>query len=286
VLNEFLPNPEGEEYGFDFGDDSDSIPQGEWVEIYNNGSATIDLAGWQIKDAGPDHTITISTTNTNSGSTVIGPKGSGNEWLVVYMNHSVLSNSGDTVSLYEPFGALVDSHSYRGDNHPQHYCDLIPTPDDPNNQPATGSGCTWVPGNKSYARIPDGTGSWFDPVPTPGRQNELEEIIPEEETPVEEELTIEENQEEGIIDEIVNEIVEEILPETEPTEEKPIIEENVPAIEEQPVDVANNNSDYQNVSAENSGDNGESVDISSESIASETSADSGSAAASGENVSQ
>jgi len=38
-----------------------------------------------------------------------------------------------------------------------------------------------IPGNKSYARIPDGTGSFIDPVPTPGVRNSLDEAnAPEE----------------------------------------------------------------------------------------------------------
>ena len=36
-----------------------------------------------------------------------------------------------------------------------------------------------MPTNKSYARIPDGTGSWVDPIPTPGEPNKMEEIMPE-----------------------------------------------------------------------------------------------------------
>ena len=328
-LNEFLPNPEGVEYGWDFGDDGDSKPKGEWVEIYNNGNSSVDLADWDIQDAGADHTITISNSNTNTGSTIIGPKGSGNEWLVIYMNHAVFSgssnSSGDTVYLYDSFGAQVDYHSYDTSNK----CDLEPTPGDPNGGTATGNCYTYIPGNKSYARIPDGTGSWVDPIPTPGKQNKLEEVALEEEIieENEEEEIIPEEEEEGLIDEIVDEIVEEILPETEPideetiieetpipsiedgatgqviettTDENPVIEpsENAPATETETISAPENNSidnsasDSSSVSENSGGESSNSdtgaagADAGSTSADSGASADSGSAAAGGDSVSQ
>lgn len=119
-----------------------------------------------------------------------------------------------------------------------------------------------VPENKSYARIPDGSSNWVDPVPTPGGPNiETEEInnsvditglelMYYEEIPTVDEIAETENnllpnetqqtiEETGIIDEIVNAIVEEILPEETLTEqlieeittieepEEPIIEESI-----------------------------------------------------------
>ena len=259
VLNEFLPNPSGTDpdYGFDFGEDGDLMPKGDWVEIYNKtGGKTVDLAGWYIKDQ-EGNIVNITSLNTSDGSTIISSEG----WLVVYLNMEMLNNDGDTVYLYDMFDNLIDSHSYDLSS----YCTLEPTPEDTNDGETPALICpTEVPGNKSYARIPDGTGSWFDPIPTPGRQNELEEIvveeevaeeenieeeisgeeiIPEEETPIEEEVITEEYQEEVIIDEILNEIVEEILPETEPTNEEPITEEIIPepeVNEEQPIIEENN----------------------------------------------
>jgi len=157
VLNEFLPNPSGTnpDYGFDFGEDNDLMPKGEWVEIYNKaGGKAVDLAGWYIKDR-DGNTKSITTLNTNTGSTVIGANGSGDEWLVVYMNGEMFNNDGDVVELYDTLDNLIDSYSYKGD----------------------------APGNKSYARIPDGTGDWIDPVPTPGGPNREESIDPAIPTP-------------------------------------------------------------------------------------------------------
>lgn len=137
VLNEILPDP--------LGLDSASKPNGEWVELYNNSSSPIDVAGWHITDVGDVNSVLITGDKTNTGGTVVAPHG----WLVVYFGTgSILNNDGDTVNLYS--GAvlpvnLVDSHSY-GD----------------------------TPEGKSIARIPDGFATWYDPIPTPGGPNQLE----------------------------------------------------------------------------------------------------------------
>ena len=140
VLNEFLPNPLG-------GDCELQGLAGEWIELYNNHSdQSFDLSGWYIEDEA-NHQILITDDNTYNNSSVIGAKGSDNEWLVVFIDGCILNNDGgDTVSLYHNSGSLVDSYSYIG-----------PAPE-----------------NKSYARYPDGTGPWYDPVPTPGGPNRLE----------------------------------------------------------------------------------------------------------------
>lgn len=189
VLNEFLPNPNGFEYGFDFGEDHDDKPQGEWVELYNINSAPFDLTGWYIEDASGSagNTIYITSANTDLATTTIGGTG----WLVVYMNKAVLNNTGDTVKLFNADGELIDSHTYTSND----YCDLEPTPGEPNDTEPSGD-CGGVPPNKSYARIPDGVGEWVDPIPTPGGVNKLEEVSGETEPdqepvtePVEEETT-------------------------------------------------------------------------------------------------
>ena len=168
VLNEFLPNPHGEEYGFDFGQDSSDMPQGEWVELYNNGSSPQDLSGWYIRDDTDtgSHKILITATNTQPATTTI----AANSWLVVYMNKALLNNGGDNVRLFDSSDILIDSYEYKVCE----YEDLEPTPGDTNSEAGTGSCTGMVPGNKSYARIPDGTGDWVDPVPTPGQTNLLD----------------------------------------------------------------------------------------------------------------
>ncbi|MFA6437116.1 MAG: lamin tail domain-containing protein [Candidatus Paceibacterota bacterium] len=162
-LNEFLPNP--------IGSDSLVMPEGEWVELYNTSDQPIDVAGWHINDE-TDHAIAITATNTLPATTIVGAK----DWLVVYLNHSVLNNTSgsstpaDIVYLYDNANTLIDSYSYHGTN-----CELSPTPQQTNSL-TTSSTCNTVlavPENKSYARIPDGTGAWYDPAPTMGSVNKL-----------------------------------------------------------------------------------------------------------------
>lgn len=149
VLNEFVPNPTG--------NDDAPKPGGEWVELYNNGSISVDVNGWVLYDSDDSHDLAINAGNSDnngnvldSGETIVPTHG----FLVVYRDGDgsfALNNTGgDNVRLYNgPIssgGILIDSHSYT----------LSP-----------------VPINKSFARIPDGTGAWVDPDPTPGKPNVL-----------------------------------------------------------------------------------------------------------------
>lgn len=148
VLNEFLPNP--------IGNDDALMPNGEWVEIYNKSdTGTFDLNGWYLTDA-DGHKLYMTLINTitfdpaTSGLN-IGP----HEFFVIYRNNDPnfdLDNFswGDEVNLYSSTDVLVDQHSYSiafGDE---------------------------VLENKSFARFPDGTNNWFDPIPSPGGPNVLE----------------------------------------------------------------------------------------------------------------
>jgi predicted ribosomally synthesized peptide with SipW-like signal peptide len=195
VMNEFLPNPSGTtpDYGFDFGEDNNSMPQGEWVEIYNKGTRSVDLAEWYIEDSA-SNIVPIDLSHIMTGSTIIAP---GN-YLVVYMNAEILNNDAETIYLKDMFGNVVESYSYDLSNE----CTLEPTPDGTNNGGTSSGTCGVVPGNKSYARIPDGIGSWVDPIPTPAQPNKIT---------VEEALVQEALVEEEILAEVINEHLEESL---------------------------------------------------------------------------
>jgi len=151
VINEYLPNP--------IGSDSEPMPAGEWIEIYNRGSVTRNLSNWYLTDAYLSHKLFITAENTTSSDPStsdlnIAP----GEFMVVYRNGDLdfdLNNGflGDTVNLHRPSGIIVDFHVYTG---------ILG--DD-------------VIENKSMARYPDGSNSWFDPIPTPLSKNILEESI-------------------------------------------------------------------------------------------------------------
>ena len=174
VMNEFLPNPTGDIYG----DDGDPMPLGEWVELFNNSDTDIDVAGWYLYDKYNSHPVEITLANsdnnsnfTDSGETIVPAHG----WLVVYSPYLTgwLNNSADEVRLYdgpiETTGNLIDYYYYDGAD----FDSLTPTPDETNIDDSSGISGDTIPDNKSYARIPDGTGDWVDPIPTPGNINKI-----------------------------------------------------------------------------------------------------------------
>ena len=194
VLNEFLPRPDTSANGYNFGNDVSNMPLGEWVELYNNGDEPIDIANWYISDesggAGNTQAV-VSASNTQPATTIIAAHG----WLVVYFNKPVMNDTGDSLFLYTDANVLVDTVSY---DNPSDFCELELTPTG-SNSTSTPSGTPGDPPddcnqnqvapNKSYARIPDGTGDWVDPIPTPGAPNILDEESAAAMEPSEEEET-------------------------------------------------------------------------------------------------
>lgn len=214
VLNEFLPRPDDGPNGLNLGNDSSDMPLGEWVELYNNGDVKIDLSGWYISDASGglgNQQAVVGLTNTQSATTTIPAHG----WLVVYFNKAVLNNTGDSIFLYTNTNVLIDSYSY---DNPSDFCELELTPGStnststPSGTPGTNCVTTHVAPNKSYARIPDGTGAWVDPIPTPGAPNIAEEEVyvmsavsaPEEAAPENEQSAEKETPQEEILLETEN----------------------------------------------------------------------------------
>lgn len=213
VINEFLPNPRGR--------DDARKPKGEWVELYNKGTSDVDVAGWILYDENDDHELPITSGNTNTGSTIIGAGG----FLVVYRNGDsdfALDNTGgDTVRLYdgaiEDGANLIDSHTYT---------------------------INALEG-KSFARIPDGSDDWVDPIPTPGEPNVMDMVGVETDFGP----AVAEEGEKGyeeVAEDVIEEITEESeapapvitgggggVPEEEPVIEEPVVEES---INEQPVE--------------------------------------------------
>ncbi len=97
VITELLPNP--------YGKDSD----GEWIEIKNIDTETIDLNGWTIGDDKKSYTIAPPSVP----STLLPP----NQFLVLHRKTTniALNNSGaETVTLKDSLGNTVDKISYEG----------------------------------------------------------------------------------------------------------------------------------------------------------------------------
>ncbi|MCS5536922.1 MAG: lamin tail domain-containing protein, partial [Candidatus Poseidoniaceae archaeon] len=99
-LNEVLPNSSI---------DGNPYPDGEWIEIYNSGPTTIDLAGWRVKDSlgivtWLDSNSLVSNT-TQMGTTIA----AGGYRLIQTDSNNLLWEDWDTLSLYDPQGDIVDA---------------------------------------------------------------------------------------------------------------------------------------------------------------------------------
>lgn len=93
LINEVLPDPAGKD------------KEGEWIELYNNSSETINLSGWILRDM------------VGQGRTFIFPDRtqiSGFNFLLCPISQTKLSlnNSGDIIELLSADGALQDKIDY------------------------------------------------------------------------------------------------------------------------------------------------------------------------------
>ncbi len=114
----------------------------EWVELRNISNDNVDVDGWYIADSNGQQRV-IDVKHTNTGSTTIEP----GERLVIQNYRSFyLNNNGDAVKLFDNEGNLVDEYEYDADA---------------------------VEEGKSIARDWDHDGAWVDPIPTPGKKNNI-----------------------------------------------------------------------------------------------------------------
>ncbi|MBI4257089.1 lamin tail domain-containing protein [Candidatus Uhrbacteria bacterium] len=91
-INEFVVDPSG-----------DGV---EWIELYNAGESSVTLDGWSIEDESGGTTDLSDITMEPSGYVVIeSPKGK-------------LNNDGDTVTLIDMNGSIVETVTYGGEGYP------------------------------------------------------------------------------------------------------------------------------------------------------------------------
>lgn len=122
LINEWLPNPAGND------------ASGEWVELFNNGNAPVNLAGWIIKtsggstsfDSAQDKSLTTSSAPVNlngwilktSGTSKFNLKGTigANEYLLLKRTDTklVLRNTDEKLFVYDATGKLVDESEFLG----------------------------------------------------------------------------------------------------------------------------------------------------------------------------
>lgn len=89
LINEFLPWPANETK--------------EWVELFNNGSETVNLYGWQIDDADNSTSPQVIPANTAIVA---------NDFLVITFNKSTFNNDGDKVRLLWPDDQVIHVVEY------------------------------------------------------------------------------------------------------------------------------------------------------------------------------
>lgn len=148
VLSEVYPNPDGP------GDDNAN----EWIEIWNGGTETVDLAGWAIGDAKSMDSLPAASIPPGTYAIVAAHEASfATDLLVVRVPDgrigSGLNNSGDSIVLVAPDGTAADAVSFG---------------DDPT------YGTNDLPGaGESLGRA--GDGAWrLTLTPSPGRANDFE----------------------------------------------------------------------------------------------------------------
>jgi hypothetical protein len=90
-INEWLANPAGND------------ASGEWVELFNSGSSTVNLAGWKLVAGSSKFSLT-------------GQKIGGGEYLVLPRSQTKLAlrNTDGELSLYDAGGQPVDSAGFVG----------------------------------------------------------------------------------------------------------------------------------------------------------------------------
>eukprot|EP01051_Picozoa_sp_SAG22_P005678 SAG22_NODE_344_length_11914_cov_6.665679_6_plen_347_part_00 len=130
LLNEVLVNP-------------DADGEGEWVELFNNGTTAADLSGWVVSDnRGASSGVDVPCTALLCEGSVLAP--GGRQVVVLRAGDGLLNNGADSAVLYNAAGTVVDEVSWT----------------------------TSAPGDRSLARQPDG-GLWAPgwQAPTRGAAN-------------------------------------------------------------------------------------------------------------------
>lgn len=139
AINEYMPDPSG--------DDIAPMPEGEWIEIYNDLDQAVDMTGFVLYDAMDNHSLPITSDNSEGGDTIVRP----HAYKTVYRNGNVrfsLNNSGpERVRLADGFissgGILLDESQYLDS----------------------------IPEGQSLKRVPDHVGSFIVGAPSKGMAN-------------------------------------------------------------------------------------------------------------------
>lgn len=91
IIKEFLPNPVGAD------------KDGEYIKIFNDSDKAVNLAGWKISDASKKEFSLSGAINSK-------------EELALFSTQTKISlnNNGESISLTDPNGILIDQLAYTG----------------------------------------------------------------------------------------------------------------------------------------------------------------------------
>ncbi len=100
---------------FDPDTNATNLPNVEYVELYNRGNVPFDLAGWKFRDTGSPKTLTGYVLLPGDYLILCNEDDTAAYTGLPYLGLSSwpsLNNTGDNLSLRDPFGNLVDSVEY------------------------------------------------------------------------------------------------------------------------------------------------------------------------------
>jgi len=108
IINEIMKNPSAV---------SDS--SGEWFELYNTGSSSVDLNGWSVRDNGFDYfEVNQSLVIEANSFLVFGSTGETTQVDYQYGPQMFLANGDDEILLFDSNNSLIDSVEYEDSSFP------------------------------------------------------------------------------------------------------------------------------------------------------------------------
>ena len=117
VINEFLADPAAGLAGDANADGVRSSSEDEFVELFNQAPAQMNLTGWRLEDAaGVKHVFPSGSTIGGLDYLVVFGGGTpslpGVDWQTASSGGLILNNGGDTISLFDENGLLKDEVVY------------------------------------------------------------------------------------------------------------------------------------------------------------------------------
>ncbi len=119
VINEILADPPAGQSGDANGDGTRHSSEDEFIELVNGGDESIDISGWSLSDAARVRHIFPAGTQLGPGDALLVfgggmPSGTfGHAHVHVAESGGLsLNNTGDTITLSDASGRIVDSHTY------------------------------------------------------------------------------------------------------------------------------------------------------------------------------